>query len=413
MRILTLAALVVGSILFQGCTAFNPYISQPKEYGTFQAALNDLQKVQDDLDSQVNQQHLIGSLSSLGTFLGFGGAAISAIFHASRASILGFASGGATSLAVNGLYANPARTAIYNAGLDAVACISDAIGPLTKHDADLKAALKNIQDGVVSVKSRFKELEDLGRQVSENQRNAMAQVLSRAENTERLIGEKISEEDIRAPAITSAIRSVVASANKQLSTAIPDAAAFARAGSSLGSQVLPGKAQAWNNKAQTGSKTPPKTIAEMSKAPGDPDRLLGIYIINLQIEINEASDVIMADVTAPAISCKVADAPPIAPITVVLPDPSRGITYQTGATLNYSVTGGTPPYMGVQWAGAPPQCYTAVIHSPNTLVLSPTTTGTPPATTVTRCTSGQTFNFDIYDVHGQHMAKTVTVTTTP
>lgn len=373
--------------------------------------MEDLQKAQNDFDNAVTSEEVIQSVSGLGTFLGFGGASISAIFHASINTILGFTSAGATSYAVSSLYGTRAQTAIYNAGLDALACINDATSPLLAHDATLKSGLKGIQDGETSVQSR---LRDLGDTVSPAQSAAATVVLNRAADTERLIGEKIANEDTSAPTITSAIRAVVATVNKQLATAVPDATALARAGSSLGGQVTAGLPSAQNNKAPA-KKTPSTALAPQLPGirlarpnPNQNDELLKIYIDNLQADINNTSDVIASDVRLPAISCKVADAPAVTAIAVSLPPDSSGkaatgITYQTGQALSYLISGGTPPYMGVQWVGETPKCFSAVIHSPNALVLAPVTGAS--------CTSGQSFSFDIYDTLGQHLSKPLAVTT--
>jgi len=227
-------------------------------------------------------------------------------------------------------------------------------------------------------------------------------------DTERLIGEKITKEDDNSSAITSAIRSVVASVNKQLTTVVPDGAALARAGSSLSGQVLAG-VPASGVKAPAPPKTPAAQMpAPRGLQPGQDDDLLQKYIENLQADINDASTVIAADVTFAAISCKVADAPAIAAITIVLPPDSAGkasteFTYKTGQTLSYPINGGSSPYMGVQWVGETPKCFTVVINSPNTLVVSPVS--------AVSCSSGQKFSFDIYDSAGQHLAKTITITT--
>src|SRR6266508_2804247 len=188
MGIAKIALLVAGLLFFQACTIFNPYISQPKHYGTFEAAKNDLQKVQCDLENAVTSQQIIRSVSGLGTFIGFSGAGISAIFHASYASILGFTTGGATSFAFNGLYGNHAQTAIYNAGLDAIACINDAIAPLVKHDAGLRAMLERVQNDQKSIQLDTCTCPD---------------ATSTLANTERQIRQKISNEDISSSAITS------------------------------------------------------------------------------------------------------------------------------------------------------------------------------------------------------------------
>jgi hypothetical protein len=381
MRVAAIVSLVGGLAFLQACTLFNPYISQPKQYGTFQVALDDLQKVQRNLDNAVTSQQIIGSVSGLGTFIGFGGAGISAIFHASHASILGFASGGATSFAFNGLYGNRAQTAIYNAGLDAVACINDAISPLVKHDAELKAMLQRVQNDQKSVQSSACEC---------------ANAAIALERTEGQIREKFSRADIWASMITGAIRSVVASVNKQLAVVVPDAAALARAGSSLGGQIL------------AGVQRPPSTEAEPRAEPNPQPCCQAIHK-----NIDEAYKVIEKEVSLPVIACKVADASMIAPIIVVLPadasgNAATGITYRTGQTLGYTINGGTPPYMSIQWVGSTPQCFTAAIHSPNVLVLAPVAgvNGNP-----VNCNAGQTFSFDIYDALGQHLPKTLTITT--
>jgi hypothetical protein len=137
-------------------------------------------------------------------------------------------------------------------------------------------------------------------------------------------------------------------------------------------------------------------------AAGVDDSLLKDYIHNLQVDINDAFDVITAKVAPPAISCKVANAPTITPITVVMPAGSTSIAYpQAGGNYTYSIDGGTPPYMSMRWAGAQPTCLAAVIHSPNTLYLSPVTG--------VACTAGETYSFDIYDSQGQHMAQTLQI----
>src|SRR5262247_2446437 len=187
MRITITAVLIAGNAFLPGCTIFKPYISQPKEYGTFQAASNGLQKLQDDLDSAVTQQRIISSVSGFGTFIGFGAAGISAIFRASHQVILGLGSLGAVSYTFNSLYGNHVQTAIYLAGLDAVACIDDAVAPLTNHVAALKLAMKTVQDGETSVRSRLAEVGNL---ISKNQNAKAISVLDNAANTERLIGQK-------------------------------------------------------------------------------------------------------------------------------------------------------------------------------------------------------------------------------
>src|SRR5262249_49187295 len=138
------------------------------------------------------------------------------------------------------------------------------------------------------------------------------------------------------------------------------------------------------------------------RVPDDP--LLTAYLHNLEVDIYDASLIVEKNISLPTISCKVADAPPIAPITVTLPPdasgrPSLSINYQTGQTHSFAINGGTPPYTSLQWAGATPRCFTATILSPNTLVLSPVANQ--------NCNDDESFNFDIYDSHGQHMPKTV------
>jgi hypothetical protein len=393
MQVAAVVSLAMGLAFLQACTIVNPYIAQPKAYGTFQAAMDDLQQVQNDLDNAVKSQYIIGAVSGLGTFLGFSGAGISAIFHASYASIVGFASGGAASFAFNGLYGNRTQTAIYNAGLDALSCINEAITPLVQHDIALKSARAQIRGNMRYIELQLQKLQC--------QCPNTTSILTEAVNTEKRIAEKLANEDSYAMAITSAIRSVVASVNKQLTTVVPDAVALARAGTSLGGQIVAGIPPAAPRVAE-----PQPHLAV--PPPCCNDDLLQLYMSNLRVSINDASKIIETNVSFPPIACKVADAPTIAPISVVLPadasgNAATGITYRTGQTLGYTINGGTPPYMSIQWVGSTPQCFTAVIHSPNVLVLAPVAGAD--------CSAGQTFSFDIYDALGQHLAKTLTITT--
>src|SRR5262249_45937384 len=162
----------------------------------------------------------------------------------------------------------------------------------------------------------------------------------------------------------------------------PDATALARAGSSLRGEIM--GAAAAEIKKQPARRTPAGQLQSLTRGKpeyGKDDELLQKNIDNLQADNKEGAGIICKDVRLSAISCKVADAPAIAPISLPV-DPTKGIEYQSGQTLNYPVTGGTPPYMGVQWSGETPKCFTAVIQSPNMLVLSPAAAGT-------KCTKGE------------------------
>jgi hypothetical protein len=376
MRKLVFVTLVFASTMIQGCSIFSPYLTPPAPTDKFEESVESLHKVQKSLNCMVREQSYIGGVSGFLTFVGFAGAGISAVFHASLASILAFTSAGATSLAFGGLYANSPRVAIYNAGLDAVACINDAINPLIQHHIELRAIAVKIQRSEVAVRAYI----DQGHTKPDPR-----PTLFRSARTKANIEQKLAWLNGRAPSIATATSRVVSSVNDQLRKVVPDAAALARAGSSLNGQILAGVPARQGNKD-----TSVRVLAN------DDDSTLSMLLDNLQADINKATDVIEAEIPFPPISCKVAEVPLVKPIQVILSGNQTEITYPAaGTTLRYPVEGGTPPYTGIVWIGAEPDCLKAVIHSPNILHISP----------IKACTSTQTYTFDIYDSHGQHMAQ--------
>jgi len=398
-------AVLMVSVSLQGCMIFDPYVTQPKPGTTLSDATNGLDKVQSELNYLVKEQGVVGGTTGLLTLVGFGGAGISAIFHASLTSILAFTAVGASSLAFNGLYANSPRVAIYHAGLDAVTCVKRAIAPLTAHHRKLISYLQSLQDREDAVLSRLTETQTTApRSIPPAQT-----VLNKATDTRKQIQSKLAREDISAPEIMTATSSIVSALNDQLRTVIPDAAALARVGAGLNTQIVAGIPQQGANTGPANKVDAPtiKSIMAtqilMANVYGpNPDKVLEAYINNLQDEINEVTPIIVADVTPPSIACKVANSPTMKPMKVVLPAGSKGIDYPpTNGKVSVPIEGGTPPYTSIQWSGPQPTCFSAVIQSPNTLYLSSATGQT--------CVAGDKFTFDIYDVQGQHLNEPVVV----
>lgn len=166
---------------------------------------------------------------------------------------------------------------------------------------------------------------------------------------------------------------------------VPDAAAFARAGSGLQNVIV-------------AAQTPPPAGGGGNKNLLDAGDLhLTVLLQALATATQSVTEVTAVPTQTADVTCKVADATPVAPISLVLPSGATEVDIASGSSATYQISGGSMPYMSVQWSPSTPACFTVLILSPSTLQFSGKASCTDDNT--------KTFSFDIYDVVGHHLPK--------
>ena len=382
--------LSVLEISFAGCASFHSRIDQPTQLkGTYADALQHLRDTHNQLARRVYSQEFIAGTTNLTTLGGFGGAGVAAVFKGSRDLILGLVSLGSVSSVVNGLYAYPAQQTIYSNGLDAIACIENAFSPLTAAQTGLDGALHDLAVARGSVEN-YRPPAAIGATQTQDEAVALAAAdaaVTGAHQWQRDLDKKAS------PVLNGALMSVIATIDSQLRTATPDALAFARAASGLQTSIIGNVPQG----AAPAAHGTPESAEVVSETP---DPVLTARISGLKLATKGVTDLTSASAESPSVSCKVADATPVAPVAVVIPNGGSEIDIAPGAFASYQITGGTPPYGKVVWSPTEPLCFTAVILSPSTLQI----TGKP---SCTADTGKDPFTFDVYDVANHHLPKMI------
>ncbi len=383
-RLLISVLLVVQLVGVSGCASFHPRIEQPRDVdGTFSTAVVKLRETHSALSRRIRSQELITGVSNLTTFAGLGGAGISAIFKGSRDLILGLVAVGSTSSVAGGLYGNPAQTMVYSNGLDAIVCIENSYGALIAADRQLRTGIADIENATQQIEKYVKDDQVISATQRSDAEASVAQANAAIAQAKKWQGEV----NIKAgPTLISALTGVITTINNQLRTVIPDASAFARAGSGLQNVIA-------------SSQTPPTAPAKQKAL--DDDAQLSAMLQALTATIESVLQITSVQTTTADVTCKVADATPIAPLSIVLPGGATEIDIKLGSSATYQITGGTTPYISVQWSPVAPSCFVASILSPTTLQL----TGTAGCNK----DKDQTFNFDVYDVSGHHLPKLMVI----
>lgn len=285
-----------------GCSVFKPRIPRPEWDGSFQSALTAVDDTQKEVDRRLSSIEGIQAYSGLGTLVGAGGAGIAAVFKGSKDLILGFTTLGAVSLAVNGSYGNRPQLAIYRNASAAFSCLQDSIAPVATAHRSIGSTLEIVEDRADAVQERLKVTTGLM-----DQQTVARQLLSQAQwvgTKQRL---RVAIEDGYASAVISALRSLVTKVNEQLDTAIPDAVALSRTGSSLMSFTVKGEKEPL---------PPANEWRDSNYRPAEVDTELRDRMNELRASINQAAKLMHDDVKTPSIDCNVADASTIAPMRV-------------------------------------------------------------------------------------------------
>jgi hypothetical protein len=399
--------LIVSSVavLSSGCSVFKPYIPNPKWDGSYSSALKAIEDTQSVVDDRLSSVQAINSYSGAGTLLGIGGAGIAAVFHGSTDLILGLTTLGAASLAVNGSYGNRPQTTIYRNGAAAFLCLQDSIAPVSTLHRSIAATVFEIEKHAGLVRQQL--IVSSGSAEQKHTADEMLRSADTIDNKHRL---RLAIEDGYAGSVISVLRSLINAVNAQLDTAIPDAAALARMGSSLASLSVERDPDVQNLHQPIGSAAQVKqagwTGYKTVVAQAGLDNTLVDLMVPLQSSINQAVRLMSEDVKTPSIDCKVAGAPVIAPLSINTPGGSNEVAIAPKQTMSFPVSGGTPPYTQPRWIGSAPTFLTVIIESPDTLRISPNATAKDED-----YKKSLTFTFDIYDALGKHLDAPVTIKT--
>lgn len=380
-RLIGTLAVSVMLLLASGCASFHPRIEQPRKLdGTFPTAVARLRDTHEALSRRIRSQEMISGITNLTTFVGLGGAGVSAIFKGSKDLILGLVAVGSTSSVTGGLYANAAQSAVYSNGLDAVVCIENAYGALITAQANLNSGLKDIDNSEKAI-TDYVTTHTITAEQLKDKDDALAAAdaaVAQAHHWQGQVNLKAG------PQLISSLTGVITTVNNQLRSVVPDAAAFARAGSGLQNVIV--AAQSPPPGASGGNK--------ILRAADDPH--LTVLLQTLATATQSVTEVTAVPTQTADVTCKVADATPVAPLSVVLPSGTTEVDIASGGSATYQINGGSQPYMSVQWSPSAPACFSASILSPSTLQFS----GKASCTT----DNGKSFNFDIYDVVGHHLS---------
>lgn len=364
---------VLAVLTLSACTVFEPYPYPPPQsvyQGTFDTSVTYLRQAEVDLQKKVKSVDSIRSVTGLTTFAGFGGAALAAVARASNNTILGFSGLGATSITTNGLYGSVIQSKIYNSGLAALGCVDLAISPvaaghtgLVNVNDRLNSELRQVsQDRALVSQDRIAK----GTTVSQRQFSDADTKSTAAIKAIGDISSRFAQDDRYSGKIVSVVNGIIQSVYSQLLTNLPDAAALARAGTSLGTAMTNVGTENPNTQLQPHGLLAPQID-------GAEDAKLGQDLVVLAADTAKANALLTAAAQYPQINCTV-DTVTVSPISI--PGAvNSAVTITAGSKANYSISGGTPPYTKAEWEGdnvTQAQIIGVTLLSPGTLVLDAT-----------------------------------------
>jgi hypothetical protein len=379
-----------------GCSVFRPRIPQPAwDDGSMSAAIAAIDTAYKSADDRVDSVTGINAISGVTTLVGTGGAGIAAVFSGSKDLILSFATLGAVALAVNGSYGNRVQSTIYQNASSALLCLSDTVAPIRGVHKALETQMRDVNEHRANVMSLLP-------QGSAGQQTLAQELIHYANEASDRHRARLIKEDAYAAKVLGTLRSLIDSANAQIQAAMPDAAALARTGNSLGeirikgedTSDIPGEVEApaaGTARAQVYRRNIQGTVAVDSPA-------LQTAMRKLQLALNDAAENLGKDVATPEINCALPNAPTFAPLKVNIPAGQTAIPVGFGTVATFTISGGSPPYTQPRWIGAAPAFLEVVVESPDVLRISKTATAKE-----SDFNPALTFYFDIYDSLGKHL----------